>query len=65
MAIAHKVICGRVKEWFESMDYEEKRLGFEALNICAAVTDDHVEVEAGLGVDNQDSRLLTTLSLSV
>ena len=46
------------------MDYEEKRLGLEALNVPATLTDNHVEVNAVLGVDAQDSRLITTAQTS-
>ena len=53
-------ICKRVRGCIASMDYEEKRLGLEALNLSATLTDDHVEVNAVLGVVAQDSRLTTT-----
>ena len=53
-------ICKRVRGRFASMDYEEKRLGLEALNVSATLTDHHVEVNAVLGVVAQDSRLTTT-----
>ena len=46
------------------MDSEEKRLGLEALNVSATLTDDHVEVKAVLGVGAQDSRLITTAQTS-
>ena len=46
------------------MDYEEKRLGLDALNVSATVTDDYVEVIAVLGVGAQDSRLITTAQTS-
>ena len=36
------------------MDYKEKRLGLDALNVSATLTDDHVEVNAVLGVGAQD-----------
>ena len=57
-------ICKRVRKRFASMDYEEKRLGLEALNVSATLTDDHVEVNAVLGVGAQDSRLITTAQTS-
>ena len=57
-------ICKRVRERFASMDYEEKRLGLEALNVSATLTDHHVEVNAVLGVGAQDSRLITTAQTS-
>ena len=47
-------ICKRDRERFASMDYEEKRLGLDALNVSATLTDDHVEVNAVLGVGAQD-----------
>ena len=53
-------ICKRVKGRIASMDYEEKRLGLAALNLSATLTDDHVEVNAVLGVVAQDSGLTTT-----
>jgi hypothetical protein len=46
------------------MDYEEKRLGLDALNVSATLTDDHVEVIAVLGVGAQDLRLITTTQTS-
>ena len=57
-------ICERVREGFASMDYEEKRLGLEALNVSAILTDGHVEVNAVLGVGALDSRLITTAQTS-
>ena len=39
-------ICKRVRGRIASMDYEEERLGLEALNLSVTVTDDHVEVNA-------------------
>ena len=57
-------ICERVRERFASMDYEEKRLGLEALNVSATLTDHHVEVNVVLGVGAQDSRLITTAQTS-
>ena len=57
-------ICKRVRERFASMDYEEKRLGLEALNVSATLTDDHVEVNVVLGVDDPNSRLITTAQTS-
>ena len=57
-------ICKRVRERFASMDSEEKRLGLEALNVSATLTDDYVEVNAVLGVGAQDSRLITTTQTS-
>ena len=46
------------------MDYKEKRLGLDALNVSATLTDDHVEVNAVLGVGDQDSRLINTAQTS-
>ncbi len=53
-------VCTRVKERFASLDFDEKKLGLEALNVTAKVTDDHVEVNAVLGVEESDPRLITT-----
>ena len=53
-------VCTRVKERFASLDFNEKKLGLEALNVTAKVTDDHVEVNAVLGVEESDLRLITT-----
>ena len=53
-------VCTRVKERFASLDFDEKKLGLEALNVIAKVTDDHVEVNAVLGVEESDPRLITT-----
>ena len=49
---------------FATMDYEEKQLGLEALNVSATLTDDHVEVNVVLGVDDPNSRLITTAQTS-
>ena len=57
-------ICKRVRERFASMDYEEKRLGLDALNVSATLIDDHVELNAVLGVGAQDSPLITTAQTS-
>ena len=57
-------ICERVRDRFASMDYEDKRLGLEALNVSAILTDDHVEVNAVLGVGALDTRLITTAQTS-
>ncbi len=46
------------------MDYEEKRLGLDALNVSATLIDDHVELNAVLGVGAQDSPLITTAQTS-
>ena len=46
------------------MDYGEKRLGLEALNVSATLTDDNVEVNAVLGLGAQYSRLITTAQTS-
>ncbi|MCS5642461.1 MAG: hypothetical protein NZ807_04260, partial [Dehalococcoidia bacterium] len=53
-------ICKRVAERFESFDFDEKRLGLEALNVTATVTDVQVEINAVLGVKEPDPRLITT-----
>ena len=53
-------ICKRVAERFESLDFDEKRLGLEALDVTATVTDVQVEINAVLGVEEPDSRLITT-----
>ncbi len=37
-------ICKRVAERFESLDCDEKRLGLEALDVTAIVTDVQVEI---------------------
>ena len=42
------------------MDYEEKQLGLEALNVSATLTDNHVDVNVVLGVDDSNSQLITT-----
>jgi hypothetical protein len=54
------VIIGTRTFAFASMDYEEKRLGLEVLNVSVTLTDNHVEVNAVLGVEEPDSRLITT-----
>ena len=46
------------------MDYGDKRLGLEALNVSVTLTDDNVEVNAVLGVGALDSRLITTAQTS-
>ena len=53
-------ICRRVKKRFDSLDYEEQRLGLEAMNVTAAVTDNQGAVNAVLGVNEPNTRLRTT-----
>ena len=47
-------VCQRVKERSACLDFDEKRLDFEALNVFATLTDDHIEVNAALSVYDQD-----------
>ena len=47
-------VCQRVKERFACLGFDEKRLAFEALNVFATLTDDHIEVNAALSVYDQD-----------
>ena len=44
----------RIKERSASLGFDEKRLDFEALNVFATLTDDHIEVNAALSVYDQD-----------
>ena len=47
-------VCQRVKERFACLRFDEKRLDFEALNVFATLTDDHIKVNAALSVYDQD-----------
>ena len=53
-------ICNRVAERFKSFNFDERRLALEALNVTAIVTDVQVEINAVLGVEEPDPRLITT-----
>ena len=47
-------VCRRVKERFACLRFDEKRLDFEALNVFATLTDDHIKVNGALSVYDQD-----------
>jgi len=47
-------VCQRVKERSACLGFDEKRLDFEALNVFATLTDNHIEVNAALSVYDQD-----------
>ena len=47
-------VCQRVKKRSVCLDFDEKQLDFEALNVFATLTDDHIEVNASLSVYYQD-----------
>tara|TARA_B100000029_G_scaffold508950_1_gene597057 strand:- start:579 stop:962 length:384 start_codon:yes stop_codon:yes gene_type:complete len=52
--------CNLVRENIDSLGFEERRLGIEALDITAKVSDDQVEMNAVLGLGEPDSRVITT-----
>ena len=57
-------VCALIKTRIDSMDYEEKELALEALQVSVTLTDQKVAINSVLGVEIPDSRLPTTARTS-